>query len=250
MVMGTGTREVADWLGVRLSLDAVPYETEYSLKIECLSSKECRTWAAKSRKGVWRPAATTPDWALFFAGFGGNQAVDAVIDDELAVVFAGVFDEAVGEVGDVHLLFGVRLGEDFAHALVAFGFDDGGAVFHALFNESDDVGLGFQVVALGIVRITGLLALRGIGEVIHGRGDVQQLANESAGIGIGLVVVFVFGKIFGDSDEFAADFVPLRQDDLGLRGHGFGGFFFLRRILWAGGARRGICGGEGGEEGQ
>src|SRR5271170_3721767 len=188
MVMGTGTREVADWLGVRLSLDAVPYETEYSLKIECLSSKECRTWAAKSKERVWSPAATTADWALFFAGFGGHQAVDAVIDDELAVVFAGVFDEAVGEVGDVHLLFGVGLGEDFTHALVAFRFDDGGAVFHAPFHEGDDVGLGFQVVALGIVRIARLLALRGIGEVIHGRRDVQQLANETARSGIGFVV--------------------------------------------------------------
>src|SRR5271168_5391107 len=198
MVMGTGTREVADWLGVRLSLDAVPYETEYSLKIECLSSKECRAWAAESKERVWRPAATAPDWALFFAGFGGNQAVDAVIDDELAVVFAGMLDEAVGEVGDVQLLFGVGLGEDFAHALVAFGFDDGGAVFDGLFHEGDNVGLGFQVVALGVVGIARLLALRGIGEVVHGRGDVQQLANERAGIGIGLVVVFGFGKILGD----------------------------------------------------
>jgi hypothetical protein len=36
-----------------------------------------------------------PSRLLFGAGFRGDQAVGAVVDDELAVVFAGMLDETV-----------------------------------------------------------------------------------------------------------------------------------------------------------
>jgi hypothetical protein len=51
------------------------------------------------RSGPPRKAGRTqPAGLLFGAGFRGHQAVGAVVDDELSVVFAGMLDETVGQV--------------------------------------------------------------------------------------------------------------------------------------------------------
>ena len=90
---------------------------------------------------------------LFFgARLWGNESGDAVVDDELAVVFAGMFDETVGHVEDAHFLVGEGIHYQVGHSFIAFGLNGGGAVGEGLFYEGNDVGFGFVVV-----RAWGLL---------------------------------------------------------------------------------------------
>src|SRR5580700_471557 len=53
---------------------------------------------------------------LLGAGFGRNQAGDAVIDRQLSVMLAHVLDEAVGVIDHSHLLFDEGVVEQTVHA--------------------------------------------------------------------------------------------------------------------------------------
>src|SRR5258707_12476420 len=101
-----------------------------------------------------------------------THSVDAVVDDELAVVLGGVFNQGVGQFGPAS--FGWKTGLEFdVHALVALRFDQIGAILHALFHERDNLGLRLVVVGLWIVAEPGLLAVRRVSEVVHGRRRVE-----------------------------------------------------------------------------
>src|SRR5271163_2351206 len=89
-------------------------------------------------------------WLLLWPRLWGDESRQTVIDDELAVVFARVFDEAIGEIGDADLLVGEGVDDEVGHSFIAFGFDGGGAVGESLFHEGNHIGLGFVVSALGI----------------------------------------------------------------------------------------------------
>ncbi len=152
-------------------------------------------------------------------------------------MFAGVLDEAVGEVGDADLLVGEGIDDEIGHSFIAFGFDGGGAVGEGLFHEGNDVSLGFVLVALGIFFRGRLLAQSRIGEEVIGVGGVEQLFGEGALGGRGLEVVFVFGKIFGHGDEFAADVVPVSSTAFEGLSAGFTAASFLASWAWAGKVR-------------
>src|SRR5580693_9509634 len=76
-----------------------------------------------------RTAAGTAALPLLFrARLWGDQAGHAVVADKLAVVFAAVFDKAVGHVENADLLVGEGIDHQVVHSLIAFGFDGGAAV--------------------------------------------------------------------------------------------------------------------------
>ena len=165
---------------------------------------------------------------LFGAGLGWHKACEAVVDDQLAVVFAIVFDEAVGGVDDPELLVRKRIDEGIVQAFVSFGLDGGGAVGEGFLNEGDDVGLGLVLVALGVFRSWRLLACRRIDEEVIRPGSVQELLGEAALGGGGFEVVFIFWEIFGHGDELAADVVPGIKDNFIGRVCGLGRLILLR----------------------
>ena len=90
---------------------------------------------ARQNSGVFSPEL------LLWARFGRHHPVDPVIDDQLAVVFARVLDQAVGQIGQPVLPGGSRILDDTRHSRVALGFNQVGAVFHALSHKRYHLGL-------------------------------------------------------------------------------------------------------------
>src|ERR1700733_10426897 len=69
-----------------------------------------------------------PDNLFLGARLGRDEAGDAVVDDELAIVLAGMLDEGVGRVIDAVLLVLEGIDDHVGHSLIAFCFDGGRAV--------------------------------------------------------------------------------------------------------------------------
>ena len=158
---------------------------------------------------------------------GGTRSGEAVVDDELAVVFAGMLDEAVGQVVNARLLVGEGIDEQVGHSFIAFGLDGGGAVGEGFLHKGDDVGFGFVDGAFGVLIHFGFVSADGVGEEIVCAGGVQELFGEAALGGRGFEVVFVLGKIFGHGDEFAANIVPGVEQGLRRAVRGLYGCIFL-----------------------
>src|SRR5580692_3198911 len=101
--------------------------------------------------------------------FGRHQAVSAVIDHQLAVVFAGVLDQPVGQIRNASQTWPAG-GNTFAQPLVALCLDYIRAVLDALLYKGHDLRFSLQIVPLWIIWQVRLLSLRRIREVIHGSG--------------------------------------------------------------------------------
>src|SRR5271154_2659217 len=142
-----------------------------------------------------------------------NHAVGAIVDDQLAVVFAGVFDEAVGEVVQAEER-GRANGHLFFQSFVALGFDDVRAVGNAFLDESHDLRLGFQFVALRIIAVPGLLSERGVSKKVHRRRGVQDVGGKRSRLRRRFVLVLVLRKILRHGNQFAPYIIPLIQDSL------------------------------------
>src|ERR1039457_7483127 len=86
-------------------------------------------------------------------------------DNELAVVFSAMLDDAVGNVEHARFLPGVI--HNLRHqAFVAFRLDRGCAIGEGLLDERNDVGLGLVLLALRIFCRGRLLPRRRIREVV------------------------------------------------------------------------------------
>ena len=192
-------------------------------------------------------AATGFCQSFLGAGFGRYQAGDAVVDGKLAVAFAGMFDDGVGQVFEADLflvgvggvVFGEGIDHQGGHAFIVFGFDGLGAVGEGFFHVGDDGGFVFELLARRIFFGGRFLAVGQIGEEVTGGGGVNQALGESSGGGRGFAVVLVFGIVFGHGDEFAADFIPLFEQSGGLAGGCVGRRRFFCGVLSVCGSMRG-----------
>ena len=131
-----------------------------------------------------------------------------------AIVFARVFNEPVGQIADAGLRRAAVFNL-FHDALVALGFDEISAVLHTLFHKCNNLRLGFELISLGVVSVTCFLSTCRVRKEIHRSGRMQQVTNERARVWMRFVVVFVFGQIFSDCNQLAADFIP--RFEKGLR---------------------------------
>src|SRR5215468_7784710 len=106
-------------------------------------------------------APTTPDKLvlvlLLWPRFGRNETVRSVINHELAVMLAGMLDQSVGKIVEAGLRWTTSSNLRI-HTLVALGFNQVGAVLHALFDERNHLGSCLVVIRLGIISETSLLA--------------------------------------------------------------------------------------------
>src|SRR5215831_16880848 len=122
-----------------------------------------------------------------------HKTCEAVVHNDLAVVFTAMFDEAVCYVENARFLATVY--DSLHQAFFAFRLDGGCAICEGFLDERNDVGLGLVLVALGIFCCRRLLPRDGIGEEIVCSCRMQQLLCEAALRRRGLEVVFVLGKI-------------------------------------------------------
>src|SRR5580698_10657723 len=105
--------------------------------------------------------------------FGRHQAIDPVIDNKLPVLFSCVLDQPVCQVRETSQCRPAS-SDTFVQSLVTLSLDYVRAILNAFFHESHNLGSGLQVVKLWIVRKMRLLSLRGVREVIHGSGSVNE----------------------------------------------------------------------------
>src|SRR6476646_2063500 len=94
-----------------------------------------------------------------------HKTCEAVVHNELAVVFTAMFDEAVCNVENARFLV-IEINNLRRQAFFAFRLDGGCAVVEGFLDERNDVGLGLVLVALGIFCCRRLLPHDGIGEVV------------------------------------------------------------------------------------
>ena len=74
-------------------------------------------------------SAATPCAALLLRPrFRRHQSGDAVVNDQLAVVFAGMLEQAPSHIGDAHLLIREWIDDQIVHSLVALLLDRGRSV--------------------------------------------------------------------------------------------------------------------------
>src|SRR6202046_2551290 len=78
-----------------------------------------------------------------------HKTREAVVHNELAVVFTAMLDDAVGYVENARFLLREILNLR-RHAFLAFRLDGGCAIGEGFLDERNDVGLGFVLVALRI----------------------------------------------------------------------------------------------------
>src|SRR3984957_5006863 len=123
-----------------------------------------------------------------------HKTCEAVVHNELAVVFSAMLDDAVCNVENARFLARV-INNLRRQAFVASRLDGGRAIGEGFLDERNDVGLGLVLVAPGIFCCLLRLPHDGIGEEIVRSCRVQQLLCEAAFARRGLEVVFVLRKI-------------------------------------------------------
>src|ERR1700739_2008726 len=79
-----------------------------------------------------------------------HKTCEAVIHNELAVVFTAMFDDAVCDVENASFLLR-EINNLRRQAFFAFRLDCGGSVCEGFFDERNDIGLCFVLVALRIL---------------------------------------------------------------------------------------------------
>ena len=158
-----------------------------------------------------RSIEPTCDFLTFYF-FGAllrrHQACDTVVDRELAVVFAGVFDQPIGHVGDADLLVAERIDQADRRSLVTFRFDRGGAVGESLFYEGNHFGFGLVSVALGVFLGGKFLSHGEVGKEIVGVGGWSNCSAKLRWAGVGLKSYLSSGKSSAMAMIFLADIIP------------------------------------------
>jgi hypothetical protein len=157
--------------------------------------------------------------SFFGPGLRRNHPGIAVIHREVAVDFAGVFDQAFGEITKANLLLAgmgrvvetERIDDWSDNSCVTFCFDGSSAIGKRFLDVSDQLGLALEPGARRIFFAGRFLANGEIREVIIRGGGMDEALGESARAGLGFEVELGLGEIFGHGDKLSADFIPLQK---------------------------------------
>src|ERR1700732_4097851 len=125
----------------------------------------------------WPSLPVSANALLFRLRFWRDHSIDSVIDHELTVVLAGVFDHSVHKIYEPK-----QLRRTVIHGLVqtpiAGGLDEVGSISDTLRDECLNIALRYPLIRWRIIVISCFPPQRHVRKEIHGPGSVQQLLDE------------------------------------------------------------------------